>query len=98
MGQDYRCERRSPIYLLVTERAAVDTNVRAAVKLAPELKGGALPRATPALPPAAPQLEIPDRLDLNVCVCVHTFISFKYYITISDISDQQCPWKNREAL
>lgn len=74
VGQDYRYERRSPIYLLVTERAGVDTHVCAAVKLAPELKGGTLPCATPAVPPAAPQLEIPDHLDLNVWLCAYIHI------------------------
>ncbi len=32
------------------------------------------------------------------CVCIYTLLSVKYFITIFDISDQQCPWKNRHAI
>lgn len=40
VGQDYRYQERSPIYLLLTEEAGIDTLMCASMKLAHELKGG----------------------------------------------------------
>lgn len=40
VGQDYRYQQRSPIYLLVAKRAGIDTLMCAGMKLARELKGG----------------------------------------------------------
>lgn len=54
VGQGYRYKEHSPIYLLLTEQAGIDTLMCASMKLAHELKGGMLLCAMPLLPPVAP--------------------------------------------